>query len=169
MAPEVALNLPYSLSVDAYSFGVLFWQLCALSVPYAGYSCKMHADMVVKKGYRPSVDPSWPDSWCSLMSECWSADGKCRPTFDYILEVMNAELDGWTEEGGDFLTNEGLPAGSGGSVGVAKDTEKIKAKKSKSVFYIKARKDSQKLDIDTRLASKPVDGPTEKIHDSTVV
>lgn len=157
MAPEVAKNMPYSLSVDAYSFGVLFWQLCALSVPYSGYSCKMHADLVVGKGYRPSPDASWPESWSLLMSQCWSSDHNARPSFDHILKVMNAELEDWTAEGDDFMTIE-----QGG-----KDTEKIKAKKGKSVFKIKARKDRQTLDIDTRLA-KP-EGPTEKKHDANIV
>ena len=60
MAPEVAFNKPYSLMADAYSFGVLFWQLCTLNVPYSGYSCKMHADLVVGEEYRQSEDASWP-------------------------------------------------------------------------------------------------------------
>mmetsp|Transcript_23849 Transcript_23849/g.57508 ORF Transcript_23849/g.57508 Transcript_23849/m.57508 type:complete len:510 (-) Transcript_23849:126-1655(-) len=156
MAPEVAMNKPYSLSVDAYSFGVLFWQLCALSVPYSGYSCKMHADLVVGKGYRPTADASWPESWSLLMSQCWSTDHKSRPSFEHILKAMNAELEDWTEEGEDFMSNED-----------GKGAEKIKARKNKSVFKIKARKDRQTLDIDTRLA-KP-EGPTEKKHDANIV
>ncbi|KAL7525348.1 hypothetical protein ACHAXR_003338 [Thalassiosira sp. AJA248-18] len=156
MAPEVAKNMPYSLSVDAYSFGVLFWQLCALSVPYAGYSCKMHSDLVVGKGYRPSACASWPESWSLLMSQCWAADHRSRPSFEHILTVMNAELEFWNEEGGEFMTNED-----------SKGLEKIKARRSKSVFKIKARKDRQTLDIDTRL-TKP-EGPTEKIYDASVV
>ena len=157
MAPEVALNKPYSLSVDAYSFGVLFWQLCALSVPYSGYSCKMHADFVVGKGHRPRPEASWPDDWTALMRKCWSADAKARPSFEKILEVTNRELDHWSSEGEDFMSNEEP----------GKDSDKIKARKSKSVFKIRARRDSQRLDIDTRLA-KPV-GPTERRHEATVV
>ena len=95
------------------------------------------------------------------MSQCWAADHKSRPTFDTILKTMNEELDEWTAEGDDFLTNE-----NGTSVG-GKDTDKIKAKKCKSVFYIKARKDSSRLDVDTRLA-KP-EGPTEKKHNANIV
>ena len=156
MAPEVAKNMPYSLSVDAYSFGVLFWQLCALSVPYSGYSCKMHADLVVGKGYRPMLDASWPDSWSDLMSQCWAADHRSRPSFDHILKVMNSELEFWTAEGDDFMSNE------------EGREEKIKARREKSVFKIKARKDGQRLDIDTRLA-KPAEGATEKRHDANIV
>jgi len=157
MAPEVAKNMPYSLSVDAYSFGVLFWQLCSLSVPYSGYSCKMHANLVVREGYRPTCDLSWPESWRELMKQCWSADHMSRPSFEHILEVMNAELKNWTEEGEDFMTNE--------SDGI--DIEKIKARRKKSVIKIKARKDGQRLDLDTRLSTP--EGATEKRHDATIV
>ena len=160
MAPEVALNRPYSLSVDAYSFGVLLWQLCSLSVPYSGFSCKMHSDMVVGKGYRPTPDPTWPESWGALMGQCWSADHRGRPTFDRISMAMNAELEDWAAaaEGlEDFMANES------GTRGV----ESIKAKKGKSVFKIRARKDGHRLDADTRLA-KP-EGATERMHDVNIV
>jgi len=117
----------------------------------------MHADFVVGKGHRPRPEASWPDDWTALMRKCWSADAKARPSFEKILEVTNRELDHWSSEGEDFMSNEEP----------GKDSDKIKARKSKSVFKIRARRDSQRLDIDTRLA-KPV-GPTERRHEATVV
>jgi serine/threonine protein kinase len=39
MAPEVALNKPYSEKVDIYSFGVILWQLASGVAPFAGTSC----------------------------------------------------------------------------------------------------------------------------------
>jgi len=161
MAPEVALNKPYSLSVDAYSFGVLFWQLCSLSIPYSGFSCKMHSDMVVGRGHRPSLDPTWPECWGSLMGTCWSADHRCRPTFEKITIAMNAELEDWTssaEVGGDFMTNES---------GIIRGVERIKARRGKSVFKIRARMDGRRLDADTRLATR--EGATERMHDINIV
>jgi len=162
MAPEIALNRPYSLSVDVYSFGVLFWQLCALSVPFSGYSCKMHAEFVVGKGHRPKPEASWPDSWTSLMRQCWSVESKERPSFEHISKLMNEEVSYWTGE--DAMSNEES----------GKDSEKIKPRLAKNVFKIKARRDSQRLDIDTRLTK--LNGPTEKevqptsrIHDANVV
>lgn len=165
MAPEVALNKPYSLSVDVYSFGILFWQLCSLSVPYSGFSCKMHSDMVVGKGYRPRHDATWPESWRTLMSQCWSDNRLCRPNFEYIKVAMHAELDYWVAsvvDDCDFMkTNEG------GDVNEMKNVENIKARKS--VFKIRARKDgSSQLDIDTRLA-KPEVGVTERKHNNNIV
>lgn len=159
MAPEVAKNMPYSLSVDVYSFGVLFWQLCALTTPYAGYSCKMHSDLVVGKGYRPTCDASWPDSWSLLMSQCWALDHHNRPSFEHILKVMNTELESWTVEGDDFVSEE--EANSKGGM------EKIRARRTKSVIKIRARRDRHQLDIDTRLVKQ--EGPTEKKHDASIV
>ena len=163
MAPEVATNMPYGLSVDAYSYGVLFWQLCSLSVPYSGYSCKMHADLVVGKGHRPKCDASWPESWRELMGRCWSADRKVRPTFEHILKVTSDELEEWTAGGDDddFMPNEDGPGG--------RDAEKIRARsgKRRSVIKIRARRDGQRLDVDTRLTR--ADGPTERKHDAAIV
>mmetsp|Transcript_19672 Transcript_19672/g.38928 ORF Transcript_19672/g.38928 Transcript_19672/m.38928 type:complete len:579 (-) Transcript_19672:279-2015(-) len=156
MAPEVALNKPYSLSVDAYSFGILFWQLCALTTPYSGYSCKMHADLVVGKGYRPKPDSSWPESWSLLMRQCWAADHRSRPTFEYVMKVLSEELEELNAEGDSFMTDD-----------QHKGTEKIRARKKKSI-KIRARKDGQRLDVDTRLVSLPT-GPTERRHDTNIV
>lgn len=171
MAPEVALNKPYSLSVDAYSFGVLFWQLCALTVPYSGYSCKMHAELVVGKGYRPKPDSSWPESWTTLMRSCWAEDHNSRPTFTEILRVMNEELDLWTSESDDFMTNELRPELPSNWKMINEGAEKIKARKGKGVFRIKSRSDGNKLDIDTRLVAVPVKPaqPTGRQHDADIV
>lgn len=169
MAPEVALNKPYSLSVDAYSFGVLFWQLCALTVPYSGYSCKMHAELVVGKGYRPKPDSSWPESWTSLMRSCWSEDHNSRPTFTEIYRVMNEELELWTSESDDFMVNdEQRPQLPSNWKMINEGAEKIKARKGKGVFKIKSRSDGNKLDVDTRLVAKPAQ-PTDRQHDADIV
>jgi serine/threonine protein kinase len=93
MAPEVALNEPYDQRVDSYSFGILLWQICALSIPYGGYSCKMHADLVVRQGYRPKVYPTWPAHWGKLMRECWAGDVHVRPDFTRIVGVLTQQLD----------------------------------------------------------------------------
>ena len=168
MAPECALNKPYSLSVDAYSFGILFWQLCALTVPYSGYSCKMHAEMVVKKGYRPKPDKSWPESWTSLMRSCWAVDYKSRPPFSEIYQVMSEELDIWTSESDDFMVTDPRPELPSNWKMINEGAEKIKARKGKGVFKIKSRTDGNQLDIDTRLVKGPAQ-TTDRHHDAEIV
>lgn len=93
MPPEVALNLPYNFQADTYSFGILFWQICSLCLPFNGYTRQMHAKFVIQKGYRPKLDASWPPSWSSLMRTCWAADIHIRPSFDEIVQILDEEQD----------------------------------------------------------------------------
>ncbi|KAL7470186.1 hypothetical protein ACHAXS_010445 [Conticribra weissflogii] len=118
--------------------------------------CKMHADLVVGKGYRPRPDSSWPESWSLLMRQCWAADHRSRPTFEHVMKVLSEELEELNAEGDSFMTDDHH-----------KGTEKIRARKKKSI-KIRARKDGQRLDVDTRLVSLPT-GPTERRHDTNIV
>jgi len=157
MAPEVALGKPYDKRVDAYSFGILFWQICALTTPYSGYSCKMHADLVVGKGYRPKPDSSWPVPWADLMKRCWSTDVFARPDFENIVQVLDEEIEEMLRE--DGMAQPDRRAGH------------IHARKKKT-FRIKAQKDGERLDVDTRIQQVPgfihEDGP-QKRHDADIV
>ena len=42
MAPECARRQRYDHSCDLYSFGLIFWQICALKLPYASYGPNDH-------------------------------------------------------------------------------------------------------------------------------
>lgn len=91
MAPEVAKSEPYNLSADVYSFGIIFWTMMELEPPFVTYSCKMHDELVVHKGYRPAVKKSWPKVCGELMRECWSASPKSRPNFQHVVDVLTEE------------------------------------------------------------------------------
>jgi serine/threonine protein kinase len=91
MAPEVARNEYYNTKADSYSFAIVLWQLCALTVPYAGYNVRMHADLVVGKGHRPNLHRSWPLSWGELMKACWATDIETRYDFNKILAILDDE------------------------------------------------------------------------------
>jgi len=154
MAPEIALNQAYNLKADSYSFAIVFWQIIALAVPYAGYTCQMHSDYVVNGDCRPKIDKSWPKSWGHLMETCWSVDIFERQDFDRILQVLNDELDV-------------LIAQNNGS-----DAVDIKAQKK-----IKLQpNDAKKLDVDTRISyieESPVENEASegmrKMHDIDIV
>lgn len=92
MAPEVALNGFYNLKCDSFSFAIVFWQICALQTPFAGYNIQDHADLVVGKGYRPKIERSWPFAWSQLMRTCWSTTINERLNFDEIFDDLNSEL-----------------------------------------------------------------------------
>jgi serine/threonine protein kinase len=93
MAPECALDQPYGLSVDVYSFGILFWQICSLQTPFAGMGTDAHADAVVHGNQRPVPDVSWPMSWVDLMLSCWDSDPKIRPGLDAIVSTLRERLE----------------------------------------------------------------------------
>lgn len=140
---EVAQCLPYDHTVDAYSFGILFWQICSLTTPYAKYSTRMHADRVVRQGHRPKPDPSWPPTWIQLQQACWSADRSFRPAFTHIVATLQEQLDMLEEDG--VIPSRAL---------------EIRAKKKKKQVK------SDQLDRDTRL---PSDEGTQKRYESDVV
>ena len=131
MAPEVALGEPYNQRVDSYSFGVLFWQICSLQTPYAGFSTRMHAEKVVRQGDRPRIEISWPMSWSAMIERAWHQESEQRPDFDEIAGFLQDQVH-------DMEANEGE---------VPTRASEIKAKKKKKP--IKA----ERLDIDTRIAS----------------
>jgi len=131
MAPEVAKCLPYDQTVDAYSFGILFWQICSLTTPYAKYSTRMHSERVVRQGHRPKPDSSWPPSWIQLQQACWSSDRSFRPSFSSIVETIKEQLEFL-----DLLEDDTI---------VPSRASEIRAKKKKKQIK------SDQLDRDTRL------------------
>jgi serine/threonine protein kinase len=92
MSPEVAKGIPYDKSVDAYSFGILLWEVCAMEKPFFGYSANKHMQQVVIEGDRPDLDAShtswWPVDLHWLLKRCWSSDPASRPTFTCIRETL---------------------------------------------------------------------------------
>lgn len=96
------------------------------------------------------------------MRECWSADSHSRPSFEQILKTITEELDELTAEGDSFIVDENEQG---------KETEKIRARKPRS-FKIRARRDSQRLDVDTRLSPQPKTkskATTQRKHDAPIV
>jgi len=133
MAPEVARDEPYDQSVDVYSFGIIFWQICSLTTPYAGYSQKMHAEKVVREGQRPHPDETWPLSWVELMQNCWSNDPKSRPNMESVINSLQDRLYELEEEDGILPTR----------------ANEIKAKKKKKTVS----PENHRLDVDTRITT----------------
>lgn len=128
MAPEVALNQFYNLKADSYSFAMVFWQICSLQIPFAGYNVKMHADYVLGKGYRPKIERSWPYEWGSLIRTCWDTNVNERYDFDHIYDLLNAEYED---------LNSGVS-----------DKSQLDIKAKKKVKEVEGKR----LDVDTRKA-----------------
>lgn len=103
MAPEVALEKPYNEKVDVYGFGILFYQILALSVPFEGLTVKSFPKMVYDKGVRPVVDPKWPLAISSLMQRCWAEKISTRPSMEEVSDVLFEEISANTDEEIDIM------------------------------------------------------------------
>lgn len=143
MAPEVALDKPYNLSADAYSFAILFWQICSLTTPYAGYTQDSHSKYVVHKGIRPKPEKSWPGEWTKLMTQGWDQQPFNRPT----LEQIRSALEGFME----ILLE--LPI-----------ENRIRAKSKRR----SPNPDNQILDVDTRIELTTANGVVKR-HNANIV
>jgi len=95
MAPEVAEGLPYNHKADAYSFGIIFWEMNAGKRPFNGLSRDTFYEQVVHGGGRPHLSKKWPAELNKLVSDCWNVDVDVRPTFGQIVDRID-----------DLLTNE---------------------------------------------------------------
>uniref|UniRef100_A0A7S2HU02 Protein kinase domain-containing protein n=1 Tax=Helicotheca tamesis TaxID=374047 RepID=A0A7S2HU02_9STRA len=92
MAPEVANKLPYNLSADVYSFGILLWEIVSMDIPYDDFSIKMLCEMVANWGHRPECNPLWPANLQALMKSCWDANKGRRPPFSKVIAVLEKEV-----------------------------------------------------------------------------
>jgi serine/threonine protein kinase len=92
MAPEIALEQPYNETVDAYSFGILLYQMCALETPFEGYTMKMFEKKVVSGGSRPKVDPKWPARIQTLLHKCWNVQISQRPSMQEVVDTLREEI-----------------------------------------------------------------------------
>jgi len=90
MAPEVASRERYNLSVDVFSFGILFWEICSLEKPFDGFTELQHMNLVVQRGHRPKLDDIkyWPISVRHVISRCWHPISNQRPSFKQVVDAL---------------------------------------------------------------------------------
>merc|ERR1711862_8817 len=89
MAPEVGLEQGYALPSDVYSFGILLWEICALTKPFGKVKSAMEFNKTVfQKGSRPKINKSWPVVLKELMTNCWSAAVSDRPDMSYVKSAL---------------------------------------------------------------------------------
>jgi hypothetical protein len=85
-----ATHAPQSGKRDVFSFGVLLWELFAQEVPFPGKGL-FEIVSAISKGKRPPLDrPGIGSPIKALVSRCWDADPGVRPSFDQIVEDLDA-------------------------------------------------------------------------------
>lgn len=97
MANEVALNLPYNIAADVFSFAMVSYELLSLQKPYDGWTRDMHTSLVCERGLRPDttncVCPI-PVEMSLILQLAWHGDYTKRPTMSQIA----TQLDVFTEQ-----------------------------------------------------------------------
>lgn len=98
MAPEMIRHERYTEKVDIYSFGITIWEFFSGEIPYASMTPIQAAFAVADKGARPPLragpeaKTSWrvPPQWAHLMEQCWKERYVERPSFQTIVQWLNA-------------------------------------------------------------------------------
>lgn len=92
MAPEVYMG-SYDEKCDVYSFGMVLWEMLTQERAFADLpNLQKLMFAVVEEGRRPTLPPNTPTSLRSLITSCWDADPKKRPSFSEILEQLDHVL-----------------------------------------------------------------------------
>jgi serine/threonine protein kinase len=92
MAPEVALNEPYNLSADIYSFGILMWEILTLQKAFAYMSADEHRERVIINNERPELDPQWSFKMKDLFEACWTRSPFERPAARDVYKAVRTEI-----------------------------------------------------------------------------
>jgi len=98
MAIECIQSGFYSTETDVWSFGVLIWEILSRgSDPYPfveNLSILSH----IKSGNRLPKPIYCSEDLYKLLTQCWSASPKYRPTFPYLLHFISIIIDDMNQE-----------------------------------------------------------------------
>lgn len=92
MAPESLFDNMYSAKSDAWSFGVLMWEIVTLgSTPYPGMAA---ADVMkrIRDGYRLDKPQHCGREVYNIMFYCWDKCPDDRPDFAELIDLLDKLL-----------------------------------------------------------------------------
>ncbi|XP_040993880.1 probable serine/threonine-protein kinase DDB_G0282895 [Juglans microcarpa x Juglans regia] len=92
LAPEIIAGDPESVSEtwmsNAYSFGMVIWEMVSGEAAYAAYSPVQAAVGIAACGLRPEIPKDCPQVLRSLMTKCWNGIPSKRLQFSDILSIL---------------------------------------------------------------------------------
>jgi serine/threonine protein kinase len=91
MAPEIYFGEQYDEKCDVYSFGIILWEIYTRIKPYENIpdlSTDTFFDNILNIKLRPIIPEDCPAKIKSLITKCWDADPKVRPSFSNIVDRL---------------------------------------------------------------------------------
>jgi serine/threonine protein kinase len=91
MAPELLVGSDdYGFPVDVYAYGMMLYIILTESNPFPDARDPFRFGQRIMDGRRPKIPSYVPEYYRHLISDCWDADPKCRPTFADIIANPDA-------------------------------------------------------------------------------
>jgi hypothetical protein len=75
---------------DAYSFGMILWELLAEQEPFPGHSRKQLLQQVVELGNRPFIPSDTPEDLAEIILKCWNPEPQERPDMAFVFHVLTS-------------------------------------------------------------------------------
>ncbi|GKV08412.1 hypothetical protein SLEP1_g20042 [Rubroshorea leprosula] len=92
LAPEIIAGDPENVTEtwmsNAYSFGMVIWEMVTGETAYASCSPVQAAVGIAACGLRPEIPKDCPQVLKSLMTKCWNTCPAKRPQFSEILSLL---------------------------------------------------------------------------------
>ncbi|CAG8549302.1 9088_t:CDS:2 [Paraglomus occultum] len=101
-------TLPYSMSADVYSFGMLMWEITSHEIPFSDKTIgevfmmlKTSVGLKDADAPRPPIVPGTPEKYASVMQKCWRQIAGSRPTMQHVVRKLEKAFDahGHTSDG----------------------------------------------------------------------
>lgn len=102
MAPEIYKNEIFDKKVDAFSFGLILYEMLDGAPPFHRSAPEEVVKMICLEGIRPPLkfkSKSCPSDLRELIEECWSTNPMIRPTFAEIIVRLNKMYSNCSKQG----------------------------------------------------------------------
>ncbi|AET04420.1 integrin-linked kinase family protein [Medicago truncatula] len=106
VAPEIYRGDVFDRSVDAYSFGLIVYEMIEGIPPFHPKPAEEALKLMCLEGKRPQFKiktKSYPPDLKELIEECWDPEPEVRPTFSQVIArldkiVANCSKQGWWKD-----------------------------------------------------------------------